>query len=116
MQRFRHLAFLAAFLLMFSAPAWAQQPTLIPREILFGNPEKAGPQVSPNGKMLSYLAPDNGVLNVWVRTLGKADDRVVTSDKKRGIRSYFWQEDSQHVLYTQDQGGDENWHVYQTNI
>ncbi|MEO8436165.1 MAG: S9 family peptidase [Pyrinomonadaceae bacterium] len=116
MQRFRHLAFLAAFLLIFSAPAWAQQPTLIPREILFGNPQKAGPQVSPNGKMLSYLAPDNGVLNVWVRTLGKADDRVVTSDKKRGIRSYFWQEDSQHVLYTQDQGGDENWHVYQTNI
>lgn len=116
MQRFRHLAFLAAFLLVFAAPAWAQQPTLIPREILFGNPEKAGPQVSPDGKMLSYVAPDNGVLNVWVRTMGKADDRVVTSDKKRGIRSYFWQEDSQHVLYTQDQGGDENWHVYQTNI
>ena len=116
MQRFRHLAFLAAFLLVFSAPAWAQLPALIPRDILFGNPEKAGPRVSPDGKMLSYLAPDNGVMNVWVRTLGKADDRVVTSDKKRGIRSYFWQEDSQHVLYIQDQGGDENWHVYQTNI
>lgn len=116
MQRFRHVAFLTAFLLVLSAPALAQQATLIPRDVLFGNPEKAGPQVSPNGKMLSYLAPDNGVLNVWVRTLGKADDRVVTSDKKRGIRSYFWQEDSQHILYTQDQGGDENWHVYQTDI
>jgi len=105
---------LILFALLF-APA-AARADLIPRKILFGNPEKAGPQISPDGKLLAYLAPEKGVLNVWIRTLGKDDDHVVTSDKKRGIRQYFWQPDSQHILYRQDQDGDENWHVYQTEL
>jgi hypothetical protein len=91
-------------------------PPLIPREVLFGNPERANPQISPDGTKLAYPAPHNGVLNVWVRTVGKDDDRVVTSDKKRGIRAFFWQEDSEHILYIQDRDGDENWHLYQTNL
>ena len=93
-----------------------QLPPLIPRAVLFGNPEKAGPQVSPDGKRLAYLAPQDGVLNVWVRTLGSEDDRVVTEDKKRGIRSFFWRLDSAHVLYMQDADGDENYHLYQTEV
>jgi dipeptidyl aminopeptidase/acylaminoacyl peptidase len=91
-------------------------PPLIPREVLFGNPERVNPQISPDGTKLAYLAPHEGVLNVWVRTIGKTDDRVVTSDRKRGIRVYFWQEDSEHILYLQDRDGDENWHLYQTNV
>ncbi len=98
-------------------PAVAELPPLIPREALFGNPDKAQARISPDGKMLAYLAPDEKeVLNVWVRTLGQADDRVVTADKKRGIRYYDWQQDSEHILYIQDFDGDENWHVYQTNV
>ena len=90
---------------------------LIPREVLFGNPDKRAPDLSPDGRLLAYLAPDsNGVMNVWVRTLGKHDDRVVTADKKRGIRGFFWQADSRHILYGQDQDGDENFHVYQTDL
>ena len=89
---------------------------LIPRRVLFGNPEKASPRISPDGKMLAYLAPDEGVLNVWVRTLGQADDRAVTRDRLRGIRSYSWQPDSTHILYAQDVGGNENFHIYQTEV
>jgi dipeptidyl aminopeptidase/acylaminoacyl peptidase len=89
---------------------------LIPRSVLFGAPERADPQISPDGKQLGYLAPVNGVLNVWVRTLGKNDDRAVTNDTKRGIRNFTWQYDNQHILYTQDVGGDENWRLYQTEI
>src|ERR1700735_3640328 len=89
---------------------------LIPREVLFGNPERADPQISPDGKQLGYLAPVDGVLNVWIRTLGKTDDRAVTADKHRGIRNFLWQYDNQHILYTQDLGGDENWRLYQTDI
>lgn len=66
--------------------------------------------------MLAYLAPDEEVLNVWVRTLGENDDRVVTSDRLRGIRSYFWQPDSKHILYVQDVGGNEDFHLYQTDV
>jgi dipeptidyl aminopeptidase/acylaminoacyl peptidase len=89
---------------------------MIPREVLFGNPQRAQPQISPDGTRLAYLAPHEGVLNVWVRTVGKDDDRVITSDKKRGIRGYAWQQDGQHILYVQDRDGDENWHIYQTNL
>jgi dipeptidyl aminopeptidase/acylaminoacyl peptidase len=107
--------FAAALIFVLSPLALAQTP-LIPRTVLFGNPERSSPQISPDGTMLAYLAPDQGVLNVWVRTLGKTDDRVITDDRKRGIRNLFWQYDSKNVLYAQDQMGDENWRIYQTNI
>lgn len=106
-----------AALVLATLPAWGELPPLIPREVLFGNPVKTQAQISPNGKMLAYLAPDDkGVMNVWARTLGQEDDKVVTADKKRGIRRYEWQQDSEHILYIQDRDGDEDWHVYQTNL
>jgi len=89
---------------------------LIPREVLFGNPGRTSPQISPDGTQLGYLAPVDGVLNVWIQTLGKSDDRAVTADKHRGIRNFLWQYDNKHILYTQDVGGDENWRLYQTDI
>ena len=96
--------------------AQTQLPPLIPREVLFGNPEKAGPQISPDGRMLAYLAPFEGVLNVWTRTIGQNDDRVATTDRKRTVRMFVWQGDSRHILYLQDNEGDENFHVFQTDL
>ena len=92
------------------------EPELIPREVLFGNPVKAAPQISPDGKMMAYLAPVNDVLNVWVKTTGAEDDRVVTEDDNRGIRRYFWAADSKHIMYLQDVGGNENWRLYGVNL
>jgi len=90
---------------------------LIPRNILFGNPEKAAARISPDGKQLSYLAPVNGVLNVWVAPAGDlAAAKPVTNDTKRGIRSYFWAYNNRHILYVQDVGGDEDWHVYAVDL
>ena len=94
----------------------APQQKLIPRDVLFGNPEKISPKISPNGTMMAYIAPYNDVLNVWVRTIGADDDRVVTSDTNRGIRRYFWAEDNEHVMYLQDEGGNENWRLYAVNL
>jgi len=97
-----------ALVLLAAAPLWAEVP-LIPRELLVGNPVKAGPQISPDGTRLSYRAPSEaGVLNVWVRTIGKTDDAQVTNDTHRGIRNHFWAEDGKHLFYLQDTGGDEN--------
>jgi len=103
----------------FVGPVAAQEKfttPLIPREVLFGNPERADPQISPDGTQIGYLAPVDGVLNVWIRTLGKTDDRAVTADKHRGIRNFLWQYDNKHILYVQDVGGDENWRLYQTDL
>merc|ERR1719486_1327379 len=95
-----------------ASPASTTSDTLVPREVLFGNPEYASPMLSPDGKLLAYLRPDDGVMNVWCRTVGKADDRVVTADKYRGIRQAFWAEDSKTLLYMQDDAGDENFHLF----
>ena len=89
---------------------------LIPRSVLFGNPERTAPQISSDGTMLAYLAPDHDVLNVWVRSIGRSDDRPITADRKRGIRRYFWQPGAHTIIYLQDVGGNENFHVFQTDV
>jgi len=93
----------------------ADKVKLIPRTVLFDNPEKTMARMSPDGTRLSYLAPLDGVLNVWVQTIGKNDAKPVTKDKKRGIRIYLWAKNSKDILYLQDKGGDENWQVHQVN-
>ncbi|AKT42945.1 S9 family peptidase [Chondromyces crocatus] len=90
---------------------------LIPRSVLFGNPERAAPRVSHDGKHLAFLAPDQGVLNVWVAPIGDlAAAKVVTKDRKRGIRMFFWPYDSQYLAYQQDKDGDENFRVYAVDL
>jgi len=91
-------------------------PGLIPREVLFGNPVKAGPKISPDGQKMAYLAPVDNVLNVWVGDIGSEDCRPVTKDTDRGIRIYLWAEDSRHILYLQDVGGNENWRLYAVDL
>jgi dipeptidyl aminopeptidase/acylaminoacyl peptidase len=113
------LGLAAAAALVLGAPLLArgELPPLISREVLFGNPEKIGPQLSPDGKRLAWIAPDSkNVLQVWVRTIGQDDAKAVTDDKKRGIRQYAWAENSKVVLYLQDKDGDENWHVYGVDL
>ncbi|MDP1826228.1 MAG: S9 family peptidase [Archangium sp.] len=111
---------LALLCLLTSLAASAQDAgvPLIARELLFGNPERFRPGISPNGASLSWLAPDDkNVLQVWVRPLAAKDGAVtVTADKKRGIRSYSWSEDSKSILFAQDGDGDENFHVFQVEL
>jgi len=93
---------------------------IIPREILFGNPKNTSPKLSPDGKYLAYLAPnDNGVLNVFVRNTADEnnDDAImVTDDTSRGIRVYRWAPDGETILYLQDFEGDENFHLWAIGI
>src|SRR5262245_3817259 len=108
---------LAGLWLLPAGFARADLPTLIPRQVLFGNPVKTGAAISPDGKLLSFLAPDDkDVLQVWVQTVGKDDARKVTDDKKRGIRIHFWAYAPDTLLYLQDHDGDENFHVYVVNV
>lgn len=88
---------------------------LIPRTILFGNPEKFHARISPDGFRVAYLAPSNGILNVWVKTLGKNDDHAVTQSTKHGIRGFTWA-NNKHILFTHDSSGNEIDHIYQTNV
>ncbi len=94
----------------------SSQIKLIPRSVLFGNPVKANPRISPDGKRLAYLAPVNDVLNVWVGEIGQDNAQPVTHDTDRGIRFYFWAADNKHIFYIQDIGGNENWRLYATDL
>ncbi|MEG4027243.1 MULTISPECIES: S9 family peptidase [unclassified Microcoleus] len=92
-------------------------PPLIEREILFGNPERTRPQLSPDGKYIAYIAPDeHNVLQVQLRTVGQAYDRQLTADKKRGIRIFYWTYSAEELIYQQDIDGDEQWHLFSVNI
>ena len=91
--------------------------SLIPRELIFGNPERASVRISPDGEHLAWLAPADGVLNVWVAPRDDpAAARAVTNDTGRGIRFFAWAFTNGHILYLQDTGGDENWRVYATDL
>ena len=82
---------------------------LIPREIFFGNPERAAATISPDSSQLMWLAPLDGVLNIWVAPRDDlASARPLTRDKDRGIHSAMWAYNLDFVLYSQDRGGDEN--------
>lgn len=98
----------------------AAEPSLIPRDVLLGNPERLRPQLSPDGAHLAWLQPDEkNVLQVWVRTLASdaGDDATsISSDRKRGIRVFQWAQDSKTVLYLQDSDGDENFHVFAADL
>jgi dipeptidyl aminopeptidase/acylaminoacyl peptidase len=97
--------------------ASATSAPLIPRDTIFGNPERSGGQVSPDGKYLSFLAPRDGVLNVWVVERGRplAQARPLTNEKTRPIRNYSWAANASDIVYTQDKGGDENFLLYAVN-
>jgi dipeptidyl aminopeptidase/acylaminoacyl peptidase len=90
---------------------------LIPREKLFGNPSRAAGRLSPDGKWLSWIAPRDGVLNIWVAPASDmAAAKPLTAEKARPIRSYFWSPDSRQILYINDHGGDENFQLYGVDV
>src|SRR5260370_36740480 len=112
---------------------------LIPREVLFGNPERVSPNISPDGSRLAWIARGDGLLNVWVAPIGAAGAAgasgaegaesapgalgvdwdaatVVTDDTDRGVRVFAWAKDGRHLLYLQDTCGDENWRLYDVDM
>lgn len=90
---------------------------LIARSALFGNPVKAGAQISPNGKWLSWMAPVNGLMNVWVAPSDKPESaKAITAATDRPIPSHFWSGNSDQVLFVKDTAGDENFHLYGVDV
>ncbi len=103
--------------LLCAANLLAQQPPLIDREILFGDPEISGAQLSPDGKYISFIKPWNKTRNIWVKRTEEPFNaaRLVTNETKRPVPAYFWSRDGKYILYVQDSGGDENYNIYAVN-
>jgi dipeptidyl aminopeptidase/acylaminoacyl peptidase len=111
---------LVASTILAAQPATAADISKVPlieRSKLFGNPVKANGQISPDGQWLSWTAPRDGVLNIWVAPASNPDAaKPLTDEKQRPVRSYFWSPDSRQVLYIQDKGGDENFLLYGVDV
>ncbi len=90
---------------------------VIPRKIIFGNPERNMPLISPDGSRIAFLAPLNGVMNVWIAPTGDLGSaKAVTQEKTRPIREFQWAENGTHLLYMQDEGGNENFHLFAVDL
>jgi dipeptidyl aminopeptidase/acylaminoacyl peptidase len=109
--------FFAAAVSVCAFSVHAEMPALIPREVLFGNPQRIDPQISPDGSRLSWLAPDkNGVLNVWVSAIDGASPHPVTNEPGYPIHYYRWAADGKHLLYLHDNNGDEIDHLFSADL
>ncbi|MBX8686232.1 alpha/beta fold hydrolase [Mycobacterium sp. 20091114027_K0903767] len=92
-------------------------PELISVEDFFSPPERTAAKISPDGTRIAYLAPWKNRLNVWIEDLdGDAPPRCVTADETRSVYIYSWTDDPRWLLYLQDNGGDENFHVYRIDL
>ena len=104
-------------LVLLGSSLMAELPPIIDRDLLFGDPEIAGAQLSPDGKYLAFLKPLEKTRNVWVKKTEEpfASAKPVTAQTKRPVMGYFWSRDGKYVLFVQDDGGDENFNVYAVN-
>ncbi len=95
----------------------AQQPAIIDRQLLFGDPDISGAQLSPDGTFMSFIKPYKGTRNIWVKRTAEPFEaaKPMTADTTRPVRGYFWSRNGKYLLYSQDKGGDENFNVYAVN-
>ncbi|KXP00757.1 peptidase [Tsukamurella pseudospumae] len=92
-------------------------PSIITVEEFFDSPVRAGAKISPDGSRIAFLAPSNGRLNVWVEGLDDAvPARAVTADATRSVQMFSWTTDPRWLIYLQDNGGDERWHVFRADL
>ena len=89
-------------------------PPIIDRDLIFGNPEIANAQLSPDGEYIAFLKPWKDTRNVYVKAVKEPFDaaRLLTTETKRPVAGYFWTRDSKFILYAKDKDGDENFNVY----
>src|ERR1700689_295512 len=118
MRQFRILIPLSLFAMTLTAqnkpPATQGMPPLIDRELLFGNPEISGAQLSPDGRYLAFLKPWNETRNIWVKKTDEpfSSARLMTTETARPVAGFLWTRDAGFIAYAKDNAGDENFNVY----
>src|SRR5580700_5225303 len=89
-------------------------PPIIDRELLFGDPEISGAQLSPNGQFIAFVKPWKETRNIWVKKTSEpfSSARLMTTETARPVAGFLWSRDSQYIVFVKDNAGDENFNVY----
>src|SRR6516165_1230603 len=91
---------------------------LVARRVYFDNPDYQNVRISPDGQHLAYLAPRDGVRNLWVAPVADSQSgRPLTQAADRDIGRFFsWAYSNRHIVIFQDHDGDENWRASRIDI
>ena len=104
----------AALSSLHGQPAVQGLPPLIDRQLLFGDPEITGAELSPDGRYLAFVKPWKSTRNIWVKTIDEpfSAARLLTTETTRPIPGYLWTRDGKYVIYVKDTDGDENFNAF----
>lgn len=91
-----------------------RETPIIPVKDFFKNPTQVSFRVSPNGEYISYRAPWESRMNVFVQNIKSKEVSQVTKETTRDVGGYMWKGD--RILYSRDINGDENYIVYSAKI
>src|SRR5215469_234479 len=90
---------------------------LLPRRVIFGNPERCVVRISPDGTRIAFLAPVDGVLNLWIAPIDQIDNaHPVTAVTDRNLGLIVWMHDNRHIVFFREQAGDENWRAWRVDL
>lgn len=82
----------------------------------FARPKASSFKLSPNGKHLSYYEKDEENKNhVYIKNIATGEVKRAIEEKEELIKGYGWINDDR-LYFVMDKGGDENFHIYGTNI
>jgi dipeptidyl aminopeptidase/acylaminoacyl peptidase len=89
----------------------------LPRRAFFGNPSRSGATLSPDGRHIAFLAPREGVMNIWVAPTGDlAAATPLSAETSRPVQMFIWARDSARLIYPQDTGGTEDYLLYGVDL
>jgi dipeptidyl aminopeptidase/acylaminoacyl peptidase len=83
----------------------------LPLKDFFRNPEKRSFKYNLEGSKLAFLAPLDGRMNIFIAAPNGDEAKPITAVTDRDIADFFWVS-NQILVYSKDNGGDENYVMY----
>ena len=85
-------------------------------EDYFKTPEAYSFQLSPDGKYIAYMKRrKSGERDLYLKETSTEKETLLKKQDEDLIRGFYWKSDDR-ILYLQDKGGDENYHVYGVDV
>lgn len=82
----------------------------------FAKPKASAFKLSPDGKYMSYMEKDADNKNhVYVKEIATGKVTRAVEEKDELIRGYGWI-NNERLYYIMDKGGDENYHIFASNV